>query len=224
MPLDKTFYAGFNEDLHNPARWQTFYQREAAKNPSLSKKVPGVPIIDDEWLFNEMMRVSTSPDPWMFPALKNLKASGKYILAALSNTIIFPPGHALHHERYFDEPLRKLFDVFVSSAHIGLRKPDPKIYQYAVKAVRSYARGHGAPKGRDSASYTDVKPEDILFLDDIGENLKAARNEGFRTIKVQLGRAYEAVNELEKVTGLTLAGDYPKIPVRPKLPESKAKI
>jgi hypothetical protein len=38
-----------------------------------------------------MMDGSRAPDPWMFPALKKLKASGKHILAALSNTMIYPP-------------------------------------------------------------------------------------------------------------------------------------
>jgi len=63
-----------------------------------------------------------------------------------------------------------------------------------------------------------------VFLDDIGENLKEARKQGFGTIKVPLGKAYEAVEELEKVTGLQLEGDHPKIPIKPKLRGSKAKI
>jgi FMN phosphatase YigB (HAD superfamily) len=69
-----------------------------------------------------------------------------------------------------------------------------------------------------------VKPDEIVFLDDIGENLKAARAAGFRTIRVPLGRAYEAVEELEGVTGLALAGDHPKIPVKPDFKGTKAKI
>jgi len=62
-----------------------------------------------------------------------------------------------------------------------------------------------------------VKAEDILFLDDIGENLKAAKANGFRTLKVNLGRTYEAVEELESVTGLKLEGGYPKVPILPKV-------
>jgi hypothetical protein len=34
---------------------------------------------------------------------------------------------------------------------------------------------------------------------------------------VKLGRAYEAVDELEKVTGLKLAGSHPRVPVEPKI-------
>jgi FMN phosphatase YigB (HAD superfamily) len=69
-----------------------------------------------------------------------------------------------------------------------------------------------------------VRADEVVFLDDIGENLKAARAAGLRTIRVPLGRAYEAVEELEKVTGLALAGDHPKVPVKPDLRGSKAKI
>ena len=39
---------------------------------------------------------------------------------------------------------------------------------------------------------------DVLFLDDIGENCRMAREVGMRTIKVQLGRTEEAVRELGK--------------------------
>lgn len=42
---------------------------------------------------------------------------------------------------------------------------------------------------------------------------------------MNLGRAYEAVEELENVTGLKLEGGHPKIPVKPRLsPPPKARI
>jgi FMN phosphatase YigB (HAD superfamily) len=69
-----------------------------------------------------------------------------------------------------------------------------------------------------------VRAEEVVFLDDIGENLKAAKAVGFGTIRVPLGRAYEAVEVLEGVTGLKLAGDHPKVPIEPNYKGSKAKI
>ncbi|KAK5987429.1 Acyl-CoA dehydrogenase family member 10 [Cladobotryum mycophilum] len=213
--MDKAFFKGFNEDLHVKANWEAFYKREQGKNPKLAVEVPPLPAIDGEWLFNEMMTQSNSPDPWMHPALQNLKESGKYILAALSNTVIFPPGHKLHTADFLDDPVRRLFDVFVSSAHVGIRKPDPRMYQLAVERVNAYAKENGLG---------EIAPQDILFLDDIGENLKAARNQGFRTIKVNLGRAYEAVEELEAITGLKLEGSHPKIAIKPNYSKTKAKI
>ncbi|CAM1501049.1 Fc.00g102110.m01.CDS01 [Cosmosporella sp. VM-42] len=225
VPMDNTFFNGFSQDLHNPERWEAFYKQHQTKNSDLPKTTPPLPAIDAKWLFDEMMTASNYPDPWMHPALKNLKASGKYILAALSNTVIFPPGHKLHMENYFDEPTRRLFDVFISSAHVGIRKPDPKMYQFALERVDKYSKDFASrSRNRGLGWENGVKPEEILFLDDIGENLKEARKQGFGTIKVNLGRAFEAVDELERVTGLKLAGDHPRIPVKPNTRGPKANI
>ncbi|KAH7326303.1 HAD-like domain-containing protein [Stachybotrys elegans] len=225
IALDQDFIKGFNHDLHDPDRWRAFYSRERSKNPGLPAQTPPVPSIDGDWLFHEMMYHSSFPDPWMYPALQKLKASGHYILAALSNTVIFPPGHRFHTEGSFGNPVKSIFDVFVSSAHVGIRKPDPRMYQYALREVDSFAKSH-AHEARATGKGWDagVKPQDILFLDDIGENLKEARNQGFRTLKVNLGRAYEAVEELERVTGLQLEGGHPKNPIKPQLGGSKAKM
>ena len=57
------------------------------------------------------------------------------------------------------------FDHVIESAKIGLRKPDPRIYQMMVEAL-----------GVDSAN--------CVYLDDLGVNLKPARDIGMTTIKV----------------------------------------
>ena len=161
----------------------------------------------------------------MYPALKNLKASGKYIIAALSNTVNFPPGHALHRPDFFSDPMRSLFDVFVSSAHVGMRKPDRKMYQYTLNELDKFARSNAnSPRGQSLRWGEGIRPEDVVFLDDIGENLKAAKALGIQTLKVTLGKSFEAVDQLEAVTGLRLAGDHPRIPIQPKVKNSKAKI
>lgn len=180
--------------------------------------IPPLPQVDGEWLFWEMMRISRAPDPWMWPALQKLKASGKYIIAALSNTMIFPDGHEFNEVN----EVRGIFDLFISSAHVGLRKPDPAIYNMALSAVNEYAEKNASTKGKGLGWENGIKAEDIVFLDDIGENLKAAKKVGFGTIKVQLGQAYDAVAELEKVTGLELAGNHPRVSSAPQM--SKAKL
>lgn len=90
--MDSTWFRGFSSDLHSPTLWETFYATALSKDPSLPRETPPTPIIDGESLFWAMMDGAREPDPWMFPALKKLKESGKYILAALSNTMIYPPG------------------------------------------------------------------------------------------------------------------------------------
>lgn len=225
--MDDAFFGGFGRDLHDPTRWETFYKVQQSRDSKVSRDIPPLPTLDARWLFNEMMTSSAGPDPWMYPALKKLTESGRFIVAAVSNTVIFPPGHPLHQEDYFGGPIRGLFDVFVSSAHVGLRKPDPKMYEYTLNEVNKYAqlrsKKQGGKAGPSSSDY-EVRPQDVVFLDDIGENLKAAKGLGFRTIKVNLGRAFEAVDELERVVGLKLAGDHPRIPVKPRSGPTMAKI
>src|SRR5207302_9830042 len=61
--------------------------------------------------------------------------------------------------------LDELFDVVVESSVAGIRKPDPRIYQIACEQLGG-------------------RPEQAIFLDDFGVNLKAARALGMATIKV----------------------------------------
>ena len=76
-----------------------------------------------------------------------------------------------------------LFDHVIESAKIGLRKPDPRIYRMMVEAL-------------------DVDPRACVYLDDLGVNLKPARDMGMTTIKVV--NAPQAIAELEAATGLVL--------------------
>ncbi|KAI0205815.1 HAD-like domain-containing protein [Astrocystis sublimbata] len=225
ISLDDAFFAGFNEDLHNAERWAAFYSIQAAKNPGMAQEIPPVPNMDGRWLFNDMMTVSTAPDPWMFPALQRLKASGRFILAAMSNTVIFPEGHPLYRGDTHADPIRSIFDVFCSSAHVGLRKPDPRMYEHTLREVDRFARANAATEMGRALGWADgVQPNDVVFLDDIGENLKGGRRMGFRTIKVSLGKAFEAVDELEALTGLQLAGTHPRIPLGSMLNNTKSKL
>ncbi|KAF3397931.1 hypothetical protein F1880_006017 [Penicillium rolfsii] len=192
IPMDANFFAGFNNDLQNPELWKQFHEQLAAKKGQTPGPVPPLPKVDAEWLFWEMMRISRTPDPYMFPALQKLKASGQYLMGALSNTVKFPDGHAYNSDV---SGVRSQFDFFISSAHTGLRKPDPKIYQVAIEEMKALAKQRGLP---------EPQPSDIVFFDDIGENLKGAKRAGMRTVKVTLGKIENAVKELEKLTGLSL--------------------
>jgi len=76
-----------------------------------------------------------------------------------------------------------LFDHVIESAKIGLRKPDPRIYRMMVEAL-------------------GVDAKNCVYLDDLGVNLKPARDMGMTTIKVV--DAAQAIAELEQATGLKL--------------------
>jgi len=191
--MDANFFAEFNRDLRHPSLWKQFHEQQQQKKGLTGPvTLPPLPEVDAEWLFWEMMRISRTPDPYMFPALKKLKASGKYLLGALSNTVKFPEGHAYNKD---ETGVRSQFDFFISSAHTGLRKPDPKIYQAAIQEMDALAKKRGL---------SGVEASDIVFFDDIGENLKAGKRSGLRTVKVTLGKTLDTVKELEQITGLQL--------------------
>src|ERR1700712_4740068 len=76
-----------------------------------------------------------------------------------------------------------LFDHIIESAKIGLRKPDPRIYRMMVEAL-------------------GVEPAACVYLDDLGVNLKPAREMGMTTIKVT--DPAQAIAELEAATQLQL--------------------
>ena len=125
----------------------------------------------------EMMRRVAEiavPRPAMLEAIRKLRAGGLRVAALTNNWITEDQGTGA---------LRAFFDVFVESIAVGLRKPDPRIYQLVCREL-------------------DVEPAEAVFLDDIGSNLKAARALGMTTIKVDEPDA--ALAELERVVGLSL--------------------
>lgn len=79
--------------------------------------------------------------------------------------------------------LQECFDLILESAKLGMRKPEPQIYSLACQRL-------------------DVKPERIVYLDDIGRNLKPAQEMGMTTILVRDART--ALKELERVLGIDL--------------------
>jgi HAD superfamily hydrolase (TIGR01509 family) len=132
----------------------------------------------------------------MVMAIQSIKAEGLKT-AALTNNWKHANGRALPAEL---DPVMKLFDVVVESAKVGMRKPDPEIYQLVLEKLRVKA------------------PEEAIFLDDIGQNLKAARARGIRTIKVGEGAPGAALDELQAELGFSLREFVPgTVSVRPAL-------
>jgi len=76
-----------------------------------------------------------------------------------------------------------LFDVVVESAQVGVRKPEPAFYKIALDRL-------------------GVSADESVFLDDLGVNLKPARDLGMTTIKVV--DPDEALDELGAILGLQL--------------------
>ncbi|MEI7887234.1 MAG: HAD-IA family hydrolase [Actinomycetes bacterium] len=85
--------------------------------------------------------------------------------------------------------LLPLFDAVIESSTAGCRKPESRFYEIALERMR-------------------VEPDQVVFLDDLGINLKPARKLGMTTIKVIDPSV--ALAELELLLGFHLGhGEEP---------------
>ncbi|WP_025033318.1 HAD-IA family hydrolase [Bradyrhizobium sp. DOA9] len=119
--------------------------------------------------------------PEMVEALKRIKAQFK--TGCITNNLPANAIGSMTGRSLYIAEVMVLFDHVIESAKIGLRKPDPRIYQMMVETLK-------------------VDPNDCVYLDDLGVNLKPAREMGMTTIKVTSGA--QAIAELEAATGLKL--------------------
>lgn len=86
-------------------------------------------------------------------------------------------------ERYDRSMFDALFDGIVISGEVGLRKPHPDIYLMGAEAI-------------------DRLPEECVFVDDLGGNLKPAQALGMATVR-HTG-ADETIPQLEAILGVSL--------------------
>ncbi|MDA9495847.1 HAD-IA family hydrolase [Bradyrhizobium sp. CCBAU 11361] len=119
--------------------------------------------------------------PEMVEALKRIKAGLK--TGCITNNLPANAIGSMTGRSLYIAEVMVLFDHVIESAKIGLRKPDPRIYKMMVETLK-------------------VDPRNCVYLDDLGVNLKPAREMGMTTIKVTSGA--QAIAELEKATGLKL--------------------
>lgn len=122
----------------------------------------------------EYIAETRRPRPRMLEAIRRIRTGGLRVGALTNNWKTDATG---------PHPLREHFHVVVESAVVGLRKPDPRIYELACREL-------------------GVAPPATAFLDDIGRNLKSARALGMTTIKVEDPDV--ALRELAAVLGLDL--------------------
>jgi len=129
------------------------------------------------------IHAGSGPRPAMVTAVARIREEGLKAAALTNNWVVDDPAIRWGEER---QPLdlASTFDVVVESAVVGLRKPDPRIYELTCERL-------------------GVTPSASVFLDDLGVNLKSARALGMTTIKVdEPGRA---LAELEQTLGFSLS-------------------
>lgn len=122
--------------------------------------------------------------PEMVAALRRI--GSRYTNACLTNNVRAGEGPGMQRspeKAAAVAEVMRLFDVVIESSRVGVRKPEPRFYEIACESA-------------------GVAPEQVVFLDDLGINLKPARAMGMTTIKVTDPDA--ALAELGQALGMAL--------------------
>jgi putative hydrolase of the HAD superfamily len=117
--------------------------------------------------------------PAMVEAVR--RCSERLVTGLLTNNFVVGDGHVDREGEM--QGVLELFDGIIESSKVGVRKPDPRFYEMACELL-------------------GIEPNEAVFLDDLGVNLKPARALGMTTIKVEDPDA--AIADLEAVVGFPL--------------------
>ena len=112
--------------------------------------------------------------------------AGEYLQGCLTNNLPIGDGAAMSQDGDHAAQCKAVlerFDFVLESSSAGCRKPEPAFYEQAL-------------------SRAGLAADEVVFLDDLGINLKPARAMGMTTIKVT--SEDQAVTDLERVLGVKL--------------------
>jgi len=191
------FYEAFSKDLSDTDNGNIWYQDYCKRKGLECPELPETLNVNGRELFGMMMRESAEYDPHMLKAIRHIRAAGKHKIIALTNNFSRTPATPIaRSELEFlgwqdgatPNKLKALFDDFCDSSTLGTRKPEARFYLLACER-------------------NGIQPNEAVFLDDIGLNLKAAKKLGMETIHVPIGGTLVAVKSLEKKLDLDLIGE-----------------
>lgn len=155
---------------------QEFNQEFADESRAQGHEISGQQVIE---------LLSGDLKPEMVKALEIISSS--YKTACLTNNVKGAgegPGMSQSSKKAEEVAMvMSIFDIIIESSVVGYRKPDPQFYLTACKEL-------------------GIEPADAVFLDDLGINLKPARELGMRTIKVL--SSDQSLGELEEILGMVL--------------------
>jgi HAD superfamily hydrolase (TIGR01509 family) len=174
IPYDE-FIARWNVELNEVRENNAAYEQYAARRNLPAPSLPASLAIDAHTLFSNMMAVAERPNDVVVDLIKSLRAQG-YKVAALTNNFQNDSTSGQMKKSF----LGPLFHHFVESSVVGLRKPDPRFYLHACDLL-------------------GVKPTQAVFVDDIGVNLRGARQLGMTTVHVDIGKEAEAVENVKRI-------------------------
>lgn len=171
---DGNAWALFERAEINAARFDSLFAEEAE---ALGYDLPGRDVL---------ALLSGDIRPAMVDVLDRLKADG-YRIGCITNNVPSGkgPGMAGSEEKAAAiAAIMARFDHVVESSKVGIRKPDPAIYQMACDALA-------------------VGPSECIYLDDLGINCKPASMLGMHAIKVTSGE--QALADLGAALALEFA-------------------
>jgi len=111
--------------------------------------------------FKEMMFSLSQPLPDVLNFARSLAELNQYFMGTINNE-----SRELNLYRIDKFGLRRIFNLFVSSCFVGLRKPESGIYNLTLEI-------------------TQRPPEECCFIDDRSLNLEIASKLGMQTIEMQ---------------------------------------
>lgn len=182
--LPKDFIRGINSTNPDTNAWAKFESNQISleefdalflkESTAAGHPIPGTEIIK---------LLSGDVRPRMIEVLKRCKQS--YKVSCLTNNVRAGSGPGMSRSPKSAAEVATamaLFDHVLQSSKEGMRKPQPEFYLLACKRMA-------------------VEPNEVVYLDDLGINLKPARQLGMQTIKVVSEQ--QGIEDLSKVLGIT---------------------
>jgi putative hydrolase of the HAD superfamily len=122
--------------------------------------------------FKEIYFEALKPNERMIELMRELRARG-YRMALLTNNV-------REWEPYWRSmlPVDDIFEVVIDSGFVGMRKPEPEIYELTLERL-----GDG------------IGASDCLFVDDVEVNIQAARDLGMTAVHFR--ESEQAIGEIE---------------------------
>lgn len=121
------------------------------------------------------------PRPVMIEAVRRCRE--RYLVALATNNYVAVQPAAGRPRGRQRESVLDLFDEVVESSTLGIRKPEPAFFKTCCARLA-------------------IEPHEAVFIDDLGVNLKPARELGMTTIKFETEE--QAIADLEAVLRMSL--------------------
>lgn len=168
---DSNAWAKFERAECTAAEFDTFFAAEAA---AMGHSLDGASVISC---------LAGDIRPAMVDALDQLKAQG-FALGCITNNVRAGRGASMAADEVkaaVVDAIMARFDHVIESSKVGVRKPDPRIYQMMCAVL-------------------DAEPASCIYLDDLGINCKPAAALGMSAIKVTSGE--QALIDLGTLLGM----------------------